>query len=204
MFVHAIVQFLKRIWVTSQDSSNSDAGYWSFVPTQVSENDPLPVDIPRIGSLIDESSGRSRLLVQASNDVSNPLFVKQSSIDTLLFSSIIVDSVANRDLLNNSSTELPTLDRCGQYRKLIWFARRESNTVINYTILARATDLAGMPLGGGWQTLLSGTFAADPVNPNWVRLDIPATGDGYYDQYRIEVSVASGTVALTSKIVGVR
>jgi hypothetical protein len=35
-------------------------------------------------------------------------------------------------------------------------------------------------------------------------LDIPATTDGYYDQYRIEVSVASGTVALTSKIVGVR
>jgi hypothetical protein len=91
-----------------------------------------------------------------------------------------------------------------QYRKLVWLAHRASNTAINYTIRARATDLAGTPLGSGWQTLASGAFAADPANPNWVRLDIPATGDGYYDQYRIEVSVASGTVALTSKIVGVR
>jgi hypothetical protein len=100
--------------------------------------------------------------------------------------------------------ELPTLDGCGQYRKLVWLAHRASNTAINYTIRARATDLAGTPLGSGWQTLASGTFAADAANPNWVRLDIPATGDGYYDQYRIEVSVASGTVTLTSKIVGVR
>jgi hypothetical protein len=91
-----------------------------------------------------------------------------------------------------------------QYRKLVWLAHRASNTAINYTIRARATDLAGTPLGSGWQTLASGTFAADAANPNWVRLDIPATGDGYYDQYRIEVSVASGSVTLTSKIVGVR
>jgi hypothetical protein len=91
-----------------------------------------------------------------------------------------------------------------QYRKLVWLAHRASNTAINYTIRARATDLAGTPLGSGWQTLASGAFADNPANPNWVRLDIPATGDGYYDQYRIEVSVASGTVVLMSKIVGVR
>jgi len=137
---------------------------------------------------------------------STPLPVRDTRrfVDTLLVSPIVVDSTANRDLLNNSSTEQPTLDRCGQYRKLVWFAHRASNTAINYTIRARATDLAGTPLGSGWQTILSGTFAADPVNPNWVRLDIPSAGDGYYDQYRIEVSVADGTVALMSKIVGVR
>jgi len=124
--------------------------------------------------------------------------------DTLLIATTTVDTTANRDLLGSTSAELPTLDGCGQYRKLVWLAYRASNTAINYTIRARATDHNGAPLGAGWQTLASGTFATDAANPNWVRLDIPTTGDGYYDQYRIEVSVASGTVALTSKIVGVR
>ena len=137
----------------------------------------------------------------------DPLPVQQQgaittrTADTLLVALTTVDTTA-RDLLGSTAAELPTLDNCGQYRKLVWLAHRASNTAINYTIRARATDLAGTPLGSGWQTLATGTFAADGAN--WVRLDIPATGDGYYDQYRIEVSVASGTVALTSKIVGVR
>ena len=204
MFVHAIVQFLKRIWVTSQDPSSSDGGYWSLVPTQVSENDPLPVDIALSSSLIDESSGTPHLLVRVSNTLSNPLFVKERNVDTLLVATTTITTDANRDLLGSTVTESPTLDNCGQYRKLVWFAHRLSNTAINYTIRARATDHNGAPLGSGWQTLASGTFATDDANPNWVRLDIPATGDGYYDQYRIEVRVASGTVTLTSKIVGVR
>jgi hypothetical protein len=134
----------------------------------------------------------------------NRLPVDATTPDTLLVATTTVTTDANRDLLGSTSTELPTLDGCGQYRKLVWFAHRASNTAINYAIRARATDPSGAPLGTGWQTLASGTFAADSTNPNWVRLDIPATGDGYYDQYRIEVSVASGTVVLTSKIVGVR
>ena len=139
----------------------------------------------------------------------DPLPVQQQgaittrTADTLLVALTTVDTTA-RDLLGSTSTELPTLDNCMQYRKLVWLAHRASNTAINYTIRARATDLAGTPLGSGWQTIATGTFAADAANPNWVRLDIPSAGDGYYDQYRIEVSVASGTVALTSKIVGVR
>jgi hypothetical protein len=138
---------------------------------------------------------------------STPLPVRDTRrlVDTLLVVPTTVTTDANRDLLGSTSTELPTLDGCGQYRKLVWLAHRASNTAINYTIRARATDLAGTPLGSGWQTLASGTFAAnDPNNPNWVRLDIPSAGDGYYDQYRIEVSVDSGSVTLTSKIVGVR
>jgi hypothetical protein len=135
----------------------------------------------------------------------NRLPVDATAPDTLLIATTTITTDANRDLLGSTATELPTLDNCGQYRKLVWLAHRASNTAINYTIRARATDSAGTPLGSGWQTLATGTFAADdPNNPNWVRLDIPATSDGYYDQYRIEVSVASGTVALTSKIVGVR
>ena len=134
----------------------------------------------------------------------NRLPVDATTPDTLLVATTIVDATANRDLLQSTSTELPTLDGCGQYRKLVWLAYRASNTAINYTIRARATDQNGAPLGSGWRTIASGTFDADSTNPNWVRLDIPSAGDGYYDQYRIEVSVASGSVTLTSKIVGVR
>jgi hypothetical protein len=148
------------------------------------------------GQIVDVRES-SPLPVQVSN-------AKPVLADTLLVATTTVTTDANRDLLGSTATELPTLDVCGQYRKLVWFAHRASNTAINYTIRARATDHNGAPLGAGWQTLASGTFAADSANPNWVRLDIPATGDGYYDQYRIEVSVASGTVTLTSKIVGVR
>jgi len=156
----------------------------------------MPVRFLKNASELADVSMESPLPVQVAN-------AKPVPADTLLVALTTVDTTA-RDLLGSTSTELPTLDNCMQYRKLVWLAHRASNTAINYTIRARATDLAGTPLGSGWQTLASGAFAADPANPNWVRLDIPASGDGYYDQYRIEVSVASGTVALTSKIVGVR
>ena len=157
----------------------------------------MPVRFLKNASELADVSMESPLPVQVTN-------AKPVPADTLLVATTSVDTTANRDLLGSTATELPTLDGCMQYRKLVWLAHRASNTAINYTIRARATDLAGTPLGSGWQTLASGTFAADPANPNWVRLDIPASSDGYYDQYRIEVSVASGTVALTSKIVGVR
>ena len=202
MFVHAIVQFLKRVWIAPQDPSSPNGGYWSLVPTQVSENDPLPVDIARSSSLIDESSGTPHLLVRVSNTFNNPLFVKEKNIDTLLIATTTVDTTANRDLLGSTSTELPTLDNCMQYRKLVWFFFRASNADTTYRILARATDIAGTPLGAGWQELFADAL---PGGANsWGRIEIPSAGDGYYDQYRIEVSVASGTVVLTSKIVGVR
>ena len=170
------------------------------IDTPVGTEAPLPVQI--LARNPDGSYG-------VPNTTNAPVFnvgnsVRIRTADILLVVTTTVTTDANRDLLGSTSTETPTLDRCGQYRKLVWLAHRASNTAINYTIRARATDLAGTPLGSGWQTLASGTFAADPANPNWVRLDIPTTTDGYYDQYRIEVSVASGTVALTSKIVGVR
>jgi hypothetical protein len=157
----------------------------------------MPARFLRNASKLADVSWETPLPVRVAN-------AKPVPADTLLVATTTVDTTANRDLLGSTSTELPTLDGCGQYRKLVWLAHRASNTAINYTIRARATDPSGTPLGSGWQTLASGTFAADSTNPNWVRLDIPATGDGYYDQYRIEVSVASGTVTLTSKIVGVR
>jgi hypothetical protein len=157
----------------------------------------MPVRFLKNASELADVSWETPLPVQVAN-------AKPVPADTLHIATTTVDTTANRDLLGSTSTELPTLDGCMQYRKLVWLAHRASNTAINYTIRARAIDLTGTPLGSGWQTIATGAFAADPANPNWVRLDIPAAGDGYYDQYRIEVSVDSGTVALTSKIVGVR
>jgi hypothetical protein len=121
--------------------------------------------------------------------------------DTLLVATTIVADT-NRDLLGSAATELPTLDGCGQYRKLVWFYFRAGGDSTTYRILARATDHNGAPLGTGWQELATGTL---PGGANsWGRIEIPSAGDGYYDQYRIEVRLTAGSnYNLTSKIVGV-
>jgi hypothetical protein len=123
--------------------------------------------------------------------------------DTLLVATTTVTTDANRDLLGSTATELPTLDGCMQYRKLVWFYFRAGGDSTTYRVLARATDHNGAPLGTGWQELATGTL---PGGANsWGRIEIPSTGDGYYDQYRIEVQRTAGSnYTLTSKIVGVR
>jgi hypothetical protein len=140
----------------------------------------------------------------------DPLPVQQQgaittrTADTLLVVTTTVTTDANRDLLSSTSTELPTLDGCGQYRKLVWFYFRAGGDSTTYRVLARATDHNGAPLGTGWQELATGTL---PGGANeWARIEIPASSDGYYDQYRIEVRRTTGdnNYFLTSKIVGVR
>jgi hypothetical protein len=133
----------------------------------------------------------------------NRLPVDATTPDTLLVAATTVDTTANRDLLGSAATELPTLDGCMQYRKLVWFYFRAGGDSTTYRVLARATDHNGAPLGTGWQELATGTL---PGGANsWGRIEIPSTGDGYYDQYRIEVQRTAGSnYALTSKIVGVR
>lgn len=123
--------------------------------------------------------------------------------DTLLIATTNMFLSGAYDLLNSTSTELPTLDGCGQYRRLIWFYFREGAAPTNYTVLARATDHNGAPLGTGWITLASDTLPG--AANTWGRIDIPSTGDGYYDQYRIVVERTSGSgYSLINKIVGVR
>ena len=143
----------------------------------------------------------------------DPLPVQQQgaittrAADTLLVATTTITTDANRDLFGSTSTELPTLDNCGQYRKLVWVYFRSRSDSTTYRILARATDQNGAPLGPGWQELATGTLsgASDPNASYWGRLEIPATTDGYYDQYRIEVwRTAGSNYNLTSKIVGVR
>jgi hypothetical protein len=134
----------------------------------------------------------------------NRLPVDATAPDTLLVATTTVTTDANRDLLGSTATELPTLDGCGQYRKLVWFYFRAGGEETRYRVLARATDHNGAPLGTGWQELATGTL---PGGANsWGRIEIPSTGDGYYDQYRIEVRRTGGdnNYSLTSKIVGVR
>jgi len=137
----------------------------------------------------------------------NRLPVDATAPDTLLVATTTVTADANRDLLQSTSTELPTLDGCMPYRKLVWFYFRNRSDSTSYRVLARATDHNGAPLGAGWQELATGTLpgASDPNASYWGRIEIPATTDGYYDQYRIEVwRTAGNNYTLTSKIVGVR
>jgi hypothetical protein len=123
--------------------------------------------------------------------------------DTLLVATTTVTADANRDLLGSTATELPTLDNCMQYRKLVWFYFRAGADSTTYRILARATDHNGAPLGAGWQEIVPATTLPGGAN-SWGRIEIPIS-EGYYDQYRIEVQRTAGSnYPLTSKIVGVR
>jgi len=135
----------------------------------------------------------------------NRLPVDATAPDTLLVATTSVTDTPNRDLLGSTSTELPTLDGCMQYRKLVWFYFRAGADSTTYRVLARATDHNGAPLGTGWQEIAPATTLPGEAN-SWGRIEIPSAGDGYYDQYRIEVRRTAGdsNYNLLSKIVGVR
>ena len=134
----------------------------------------------------------------------NRLPVDATTPDTLLVATTTVTADANRDLLESTATELPTLDGCMQYRKLVWFYFRAGAAETTYRVLARAADHNGAPLGSGWQEIVPATPLPGGAN-SWGRIEIPSAGDGYYDQYRIEVwRTAGSSYILASKIVGVR
>jgi hypothetical protein len=157
----------------------------------------MPVRFLRNASELADVSWETPLPVQVAN-------AKPVPADTLLVATTTVTTDANRDLLGSAATELPTLDGCGQYRKLVWFYFRATNADTTYRVLARATDHNGAPLGAGWQEIVPATTLPGGAN-SWGRIEIPSTGDGYYDQYRIEVRLTAGSgYFLTSKIVGVR
>jgi hypothetical protein len=157
----------------------------------------MPVRFLRNASELADVSWETPLPVQVAN-------AKPVPADTLLVATTSVDTTANRDLLSSTSTELPTLDGCMQYRKLVWFYFRAGADATNYRVLARATDHNGAPLGAGWQEIVPATTLPGAAN-SWGRIEIPSAGDGYYDQYRIEVWRTAGSdYNLISKIVGVR
>ena len=160
----------------------------------------MPVRFLRNASELADVSMELPLPVQVTN-------ARPVPADTLLVVPTTVTADANRDLLGSTSTELPTLDGCGQYRKLVWFYFRAGADATNYRVLARATDMSGAPLSTGWQEIVPATpLPGNGVANSWGRIEIPSTGDGYYDQYRIEVQRTAGSnnYSLTSKIVGVR
>jgi hypothetical protein len=157
----------------------------------------MPVRFLKNASELADVSMESPLPVQVAN-------AKPVPADTLLVTTTFVDTTANRDLLESTSSELPTLDGCGQYRKLVWFYFRTGADSTTYRVLARATDHNGAPLGSGWQEIVPATPLPGAAN-SWGRIEIPSAGDGYYDQYRIEVQRTTGNnYNLISKIVGVR
>ena len=156
----------------------------------------MPVRFLRNASELADVSMESPLPVQVTN-------ARPVPADTLLVATLTVDTTA-RDLLGSTAAELPTLDGCMQYRKLVWLYFRAGGDATNYRILARATDLSGVPLGTGWQEIVPATTLPGAAN-SWGRIEIPSAGDAYYDQYRIEVRRTAGSsYTLTSKIVGVR
>jgi len=156
----------------------------------------MPVRFLRNASELADVSMESPLPVQVAN-------AKPVPADTLLIATTTVATTTNRDLWENTNTETPTLDNCGQYRKLVWFYFRTGTAATTYRILARATDLSAQPLGAGWQELATGTLPGDANS--WGRIEIPILGDGYYDQYRVEVYRTDGSnYTLTSKVIGVR
>jgi hypothetical protein len=156
----------------------------------------MPVRFLRNASELADVSWESPLPVQVAN-------AKPVPADTLLVATTTVTTTTNRDLMENTNTETPTLDNCGQYRKLVWFYFRAGGAATTYRILARTTDLSAQPLGTGWQELATGTLPGDANS--WNRIEIPSAGDGYYDQYRIEVyRTDGGNYTLTSKLIGVR
>jgi hypothetical protein len=156
----------------------------------------MPVRFLRNASELADVSWETPLPVQVAN-------AKPVPADTLLVATTTVTADANRDLLGSAATELPTLDGCMQYRKLVWFYFRTGADSTNYRVLARATDHNGAPLGTGWQQLAQATLPG--AANEWGRIEIPTTGDGYYDQYRIEVHRTDGAnYTLVSKLVGVR
>ena len=158
----------------------------------------MPVRFLKNASELADVSMESPLPVQVAN-------AKPVPADTLLVATTSVTTDANRDLLGYTATEVPTVDGCGQYRKLVWVYFRQGDAATNYRILARATDHNGAPLGTGWQELVPLTTLPGGAS-SWNRIEIPASGDGYYDQYRVEVWRTAGTsnYGLTSKIIGVR
>jgi hypothetical protein len=104
----------------------------------------MPVRFLRNASELADVSWETPLPVQVAN-------AKPVPADTLLVATTTVTTDANRDLLGSTATELPTLDGCGQYRKLVWFYFRAGGADTTYRVLARATDHNGAPLGAGWQ-----------------------------------------------------
>jgi len=147
------------------------------------------------GQIVDVREA-SPLPVQVAN-------AKLVSTDTLLVVTTTVTTDTNRDLMGNTDIETYTLTACGQYRRLIWFYFRTGGATTTYRVLARVIDENGMPMGTGWQQLVSGTL---PGGTNtWGRLEIPSDTEGFYDQYRIEVRRTSGEdYTLRSKLIGVR
>ena len=157
----------------------------------------MPVRFLRNATELADVSMESPLPVQVAN-------AKPVPADTLLVATTGVLTDANRDLLGSTATDFPTLDGCMQYRKLVWFYFRASGADTTYRVLARATDHNGAPLGTGWQEIVPATTLPGGANTH-NRIEIPSAGDGYYDQYRIEVQRTAGSnYTLTSKIVGVR
>ncbi len=117
--------------------------------------------------------------------------------ETLLTSMLTVNN-QERDLLNSTNSQSPTLDRCLPYGRVIWSGRKAGSADIQYRVLARSTDPSGNPLGDGWYLVMQGTISGPAQS--WFRVEF---AQGNWDQYRVEVASAVSQTVF-NRIVGVR
>jgi hypothetical protein len=192
MIVQSVLRFLKRIWVAPQDPSSPTGGYWSVTPTEVSEENPLPVDISSSGPLVLNSGGSSHIRVWVGNDWGSPVPTEPTSLDTLLYSSGLnptqsaTASPANTDLFGNINQETATIVRAESYRRFILTGWVSAAATLTVDIYARATDPNGAPLhtggSGVWFLLGSPSVSAS----GYFRIVLEAADGKFpgFDQYR--------------------
>jgi hypothetical protein len=143
----------------------------------------MPVRFLRNASELADVSWESPLPVQVAN-------AKPVPADTLLVAITTVTTTTNRDLMENTNTETPTLDNCGQYRKLVWFYFRAGGAAPpTASSHARPTCPHNRSAQAGKNSPQARSQATQTAGD---RIEIPSTGDGYYDQYRIEVYRTDG------------
>jgi hypothetical protein len=192
MIVQSVLRFLKRIWVAPQDPSSPSGGYWSSTPVEVSEDNPLPVDVSHSDPLILGLGGRSHMRVWVGNDWGSPIPTEPSNIDILLVGDVASVGYPAKDLLGSTDAETPTITQATPYKRFILYfftnASSGTNAYITVTLKGRATTTSGVPLNINWVTLY--TSGISTSGQNWYRVVLQASDGAPLggDQYRIELT----------------
>jgi len=146
-------------------------------------------------------SSQNPLPVQVRNTDAIP--TENGAIDTLLIGGVLIDST-DRDLLNNTDPETPTITQASAYRRFILYIFASSAATVTLTLRGRATDASGVPLNAGWVDLATVSIAT--AANTWYRVVLQAS-DGLPlggDQYRVRVTQSSGSQSIFFNLKGER
>jgi hypothetical protein len=129
--------------------------------------------------------------------------IELSNIDTLLIGVVSIDST-DRDLMNNTDPETPTITQASAYRRFILYIFASSAATVTLTLRGRATDASGVPLNTGWVDLATVSIAT--AANTWYRVVLQAS-DGLPlggDQYRVRVTQSTGSQTIYFNLKGER